>query len=149
LHNKYGHLVDSLDKDYTYIFEIIYPENRIVLDYGDREDIILLGKIHTETGKDVSSENMEQDLFPTRRVFKNASSNLADLKLVNETNIEGFVVHWPKSNVRVKVKMEEYKRLHKIMTGLSEKGIWEMLRENQDLSLYLKNVPDEFFNWFN
>ena len=32
LEQKYSHLIDSLNRDWTYLFEIIYPENRIVLD---------------------------------------------------------------------------------------------------------------------
>jgi len=45
------------DPDYTYLFEIIYPENRIVVDYGTREDITFLMKIHNETGKAVHADH--------------------------------------------------------------------------------------------
>src|SRR5438132_2764187 len=30
---------------YTYLFEIIYPENRIVVNYGDRRELVLLAVI--------------------------------------------------------------------------------------------------------
>ena len=42
--------LDILDKNYTYLFEIIYPDNKIVVDYGTEEKLVLLAKIHTETG---------------------------------------------------------------------------------------------------
>ena len=35
---------------HTLLFEIVYPDNRIVVDYGDMDDLILLGAIHIETG---------------------------------------------------------------------------------------------------
>jgi RNA ligase len=44
---------NRLNPNYTYLFEIIYPENRIVCSY-DFEDLILLGMIHTETGDEVN-----------------------------------------------------------------------------------------------
>ena len=33
LYNRYRHTFDHLDKTKTYLFEIIYPQNRIVVDY--------------------------------------------------------------------------------------------------------------------
>jgi RNA ligase len=38
----------SLHKNYTYLFEIIYPENRIVVQY-DFEDLVLLGMIENHS----------------------------------------------------------------------------------------------------
>lgn len=49
---KYGGI--KVDNDKTYLFEIIYPENRIVVDYGDQEDLILLSVIETATGKEAT-----------------------------------------------------------------------------------------------
>ena len=38
---------------YTYLFEIIYPENRIVLDYGNKKEIVLLAIRENHTGRDL------------------------------------------------------------------------------------------------
>ena len=35
---------------YTYLFELIVLWNRIVVDYGDDEKLIVLGVIETESG---------------------------------------------------------------------------------------------------
>ena len=43
-------LSDTLRDNYTVLFEIIYPENRIVLDYGGMSDLVLLGMVSNETG---------------------------------------------------------------------------------------------------
>jgi RNA ligase len=47
----------------------------------------------------------------------------------------------------LKIKFDEYKRLHKILTGVSPKSIWEVLKDTGDLSAILENVPDEFYKW--
>lgn len=40
----------QMDAGYTPLFEIIYPENRIVLDYGDLDTMVPLGAVHVQTG---------------------------------------------------------------------------------------------------
>ena len=35
--------IEKLDKNNTYMFEILFTENRIVVDYGDYEGLVLLG----------------------------------------------------------------------------------------------------------
>jgi len=42
---------NKLHKSYTYLFEIIYDDNRIVVDYNF-EDVVLLGMVHTESGEE-------------------------------------------------------------------------------------------------
>jgi RNA ligase len=46
----------------------------------------------------------------------------------------------------MKIKGTEYLRLHKIMTNVSTTGIWEMLKNGDDVTEILKDVPDEFYN---
>lgn len=61
-------------------------------------------------------------------------------------NFEGYVVRFY-GGMRLKVKTDEYVRLHRIVTGVSNKTVWEHLSENRDLAGLLDNVPDEFFSW--
>ena len=65
---------------------------------------------------------------------------------VQEVNKEGFVVVF-KNGLRLKVKFDEYVRLHKLVTGISPKTIWEYLKEGKDIDDLLEKVPDEFYNW--
>ena len=46
----------------------------------------------------------------------------------------------------MKIKGEEYLRLHKIMTNISTTAVWEMLSEGRDVLEIIKDVPDEFYN---
>ena len=48
LREKYGDL--RFDPACTYLFEIIYPENRIVVDYAGLTDLVLLAVIDTDSG---------------------------------------------------------------------------------------------------
>lgn len=49
----------SPDPDYTYCYEIVYPDNRIVVDYGDKNDLVLLGARHKRTGASATREQLE------------------------------------------------------------------------------------------
>jgi RNA ligase len=47
----------------------------------------------------------------------------------------------------MKIKGDEYVRLHRILTNFSTKDIWELLRNNEQLEPFLDRVPDEFDVW--
>lgn len=142
LHRKYSHVFDYLDRNITYLFEIIYPENRIVLDYGQTDDIFLLAKIDTETGYEYS---LESGFFQTTKVYDGVTDfkKLRDISLDNK---EGFVVKF-ENGFRVKMKFVEYVRLHKILTNVTSYTIYEYLSEGRELKELLEKVPDEFFTW--
>lgn len=141
MHTRYAHLSPLLNRSKTYLFEIIYPENRIVVDYGLLDDIVLLTVIDNETGK----ETIENIGFPIVKRYP-GHANIHDLKLKQETNKEGFVIRF-KNGFRVKVKFEEYVRLHRILTGVSNIAIWEYLRDGRSFDELLEKVPDEFYDW--
>ncbi len=142
LYGKYTHTFPLLDRSKTYLFEIIYPENRIVVDYGNREDLILLAVIDNKTGRD---EPLETIGFPLVTRY-DGISDLKTLKSLQEENREGFVIKF-RSGLRVKVKFEEYVRLHRILTRVSSTNIWEYLSTNQSFEEILEKVPDEFYDW--
>lgn len=129
----------------THLFEIIFDANRIVLKY-DFEGLVYLGSVDTALG--ISNQTLE---FPgIRNVERFPFSSVEDLKNMNLENKEGFVLFYEKADLHVKIKFEDYVRLHKIVTGLSEKGLWELLQEKGlDISPVevIQDVPDEFFAW--
>jgi hypothetical protein len=133
-----SNLWQRLDQDYTHLFEIIYPENRIVVNY-DFSGLVHLASIHTETGKSIPPDSD----FPL--VGTVPFSSYQDLKALNVKNEEGFVLHYPSADFRVKIKFEDYVKLHKVITGLSQIGIWEMLRDGIDPTT--QDIPDEMYSW--
>jgi hypothetical protein len=46
--------MDALDRTFTYCVEIVFPENRIVVDYGQRRELTLLAATEIATGRDLS-----------------------------------------------------------------------------------------------
>jgi len=147
---------NRLAKDYTYLFEIIYPENRIVCNY-DFEDLILLGMIHTKTGDEVNIHNDNNEDIRLKNLIKNLNINVVTLyktwgegyDLLKEeisNDKEGYVIRF-KNGFRMKIKGDEYIRLHRILTNISNRDIWEYLKDNKPFDELLEKVPDEFNNW--
>jgi len=142
LHQRYINVIPKLDKSKTYLFEIIYPENRIVVDYGNLHDLILLAVIDKETGLDCELEPIG---FPIVKRY-DGINDINELKKLEENNKEGFVVKF-ENGFRLKVKFEEYVRLHRILTQVSSRTIWQSLVDGEDFEEILERVPDEFYNW--
>lgn len=141
-----------LDKSYTYLFEIIYPENRIVCTY-DFEDLVLLGMIKTASGNEANIHPGNGDVR-IYNLLSNIGLNIVkkydgiedyhSLKgIISDTN-EGFVIRFSNGD-RIKIKGEEYLRLHKIMTNLSTTAVWETLSNSGNIEDILVDVPDEFY----
>lgn len=142
LYGKYSHVIDKLDKTKTYIVEIIYPEGKIVVDYGGKEELVLLAIIDTETGLDLPLEDIG---FPVVKKY-DGIKDINILRQLEEKNKEGFIVKFS-NGFRMKVKFKEYFRLHQIITQVSSITIWEHLSQNRALDELLDNVPDEFYDW--
>ena len=139
----------NLNKYVTYLFEILYPENRIVVDYGKRKELVLLTAIITEDGVELSHDvimNMYSKFFTVVKKYNLTVSDLEDLKRLEEDNREGFVVKF-ENGFRVKVKFKEYVRLHGILTNVSNLVVWEHLKNNYNFDELLDRVPDEFYDW--
>ena len=141
--NKYQY--ENLIGDVTYLFEIIYPENRIVVDYGKEESLVLLGAIHTQTGDeyDIHNEWFEDLGFEVVKKYPKIT-DYSVLKEFIPDSKEGYVIRFTNGD-RIKIKGEEYLRLHKLMINVSTTAVWEMLSEGRDVLELLKGVPDEFY----
>jgi RNA ligase len=158
---KSKYFLDSWAKEYAYLVEIIYPENRIVVDYGE-EKIVFLSvvlnewwkwdrtddtELHLSTAKMILQSNgiEEEHIVKTEQHFNFSDELYKSLKEKNETNKEGFVLRFQPGNFRMKIKFEEYVRLHKVMTNLSTTAVWEVLSNGGSMDDLLKDVPDEFY----
>jgi RNA ligase len=144
--DSYGDVV--IPEGETWCFELIAPWNRIVVDYGATEDLILLARIDNATGR-----NLDIDEAPWPGNVAR-SFDFTEFKQVTEAcaalgpNEEGFVLLFEHGQ-RVKVKGAEYMRLHRLLTGVSAKSIWECLAADDQATfeLLVDRVPDEFHAW--
>ena len=144
---------DKLHKNYTYLFEIIYQENRIVCQY-DFEDLVLLSMIETNTGYEVNLYDEHEDVRFKILIFNvglkvvQRFDNFKDFQYLKQTipdNKEGYVVKFSNGD-RMKIKGEEYLRLHKIISNISTTSVWEVLSNGGKMEDLLKDVPDEFYD---
>jgi RNA ligase len=146
--------------DSTPVFEIIYQQNRIVVDY-DFEGVVLLSIIDNATGYEYPRDSVE--MFAAMHGFSvvpKFDKSLAQCAAENNPNEEGYVLTYTKWDghgapvppTKVKVKFAAYVRLHRILTGLNPKSVWEMLSLKQDGAIAVllsdEQMPETFKTWF-
>ena len=155
------HDTDELVPGTTYLAEITFPENRIVCRYQGPGTMTLLGAY------DVDGEELPLDLAaleweamggPVVGAY-NASSVEAIVAAAQENrhfrwigarmtgaDAEGWVIRY-QNGTRVKVKLEDYVRLHGTLTRTNAHTLWEALSSGSDPADILESVPDEFADW--
>ncbi len=159
---KNNYFLDAFLREYAYLVEIIYPENRIVVDYRE-EKVTFLSVVLNRNfeGWNISGDSelhwttansifkcigiKKKDIVKTEQHFNFSDELYQLLKSKNEKNKEGYVLRYQPGNFRMKIKFEDYVRLHKIMTNLSTTAVWEVLLNGQNMDSILKDVPDEFY----
>ena len=145
--------LSTIDNHYTYLFEIIYPENRIVIDYKGFRGLILLGMVNKESGKEVNYKILQQyaTKIKVKCVMQFACNNLNDLVDYCKTltsSQEGFVITFS-NGFKVKIKGDEYLKIHKIISNLTPLAFWEAWDINGKCipPWYLQQIPEEFRNF--
>ena len=131
----------------TWCFELIAPWNRIVVNYGDRTDLVLLAALDNADGSDLPLPVWSWD-GPVVRTFDfGAVSQIVERLAALTADEEGYVIRFRRSGLRMKAKGDEYVRLHKLVTGCTSRMIWEQLSTGQPIEPLLDRVPDEFNAW--
>jgi len=141
---EYLTISDFLCFGYTLLFECLYPENRIVVDYKGARKLVMLGA-YDKYGNEVSYDNLP---YWPDKVKRYSGLDYQSIKELNTPNSEGFVVRFDNGS-RCKIKFEDYVRLHKILTNCSTTAIFECLSTNGNLNKFLEDVPDEFYQKVN
>lgn len=140
-------IVDEDNYDFkegwTYHFELIHPDNQIVLNYGDERKLVLLAIIDNKTGKDIDIYSHELR-FEKPQLYE--LGVLPNVNVLNKNGLhEGVVVNY--GSYRLKYKTDEYIRLHRIVTEFTPKRVWEALSSGQRMDRM--NIPEEFIKWLN
>ena len=114
----------------TPLFEIIYPDNRIVLDYGEMRDLVLIALIDTETGADIDPADLA---WPGPRAetmsFADFGTLLDHISSDSGSDCEGYVARFAtdkaRPHTRFKVKFPAYVAAHRVVFGLTSTRVWE------------------------
>lgn len=135
-----------LPDEATLCFEILTPEQRIILNYGDERKLVVLAAFDRHTGAEYPRSQVEEwaraidlPIVPLLGVM-----SLEDLlrKQKELQKFEGFVIRFGDGR-RVKVKTEWYTGIARIMANLTPIAIWEVLTNGKVPHDYLVGVPEE------
>ncbi len=152
--------LSRLDPELTYLAEAIYVGNRIVVDYGNREDLVLLAAYRPADGTEELLSTVGPHWAPIGSVIRSwgldsdiskleelaAASTTLGGDTVGGTEEEGYVIRFA-SGQRAKIKLASYLKIHALFTGTNERTIWEVLASGQQPEVLFDQVPDEFRDW--
>lgn len=138
LYKDPGYNLSALPMDCTPVFEIIYPENRIVVDYDGVRELVLLA-IFEHNGVEWHPRRVDQ--IASLCGFRRPKRYNIDLRseIPFEENSEGYVARF-ENGLRVKVKSAAYLRIHRLLNYLSPKGVIELIR-GREYGSTLKQLP--------
>ncbi len=139
-------IMENEDPDYTFLFEFISPENRIVTPY-EKSELVLLGIRHNLSGNYKTLVEMEDF------VHRCSSSSVRMCKFFHFDSLnkaveftssfkrleEGFVCWDLKSDLRIKIKSVQYVAMHLMCGKIDDESI---------LSVILQGETDEFISYY-
>ncbi len=142
---------EPLHKGFTYLAEWVAPDNRIVVTY-ERPELVLLSyydrdgyeplyPIVYETAKALGWKVATRIHFDSINDLVTHTSTLTSAE-------EGFVVRFT-DGTRLKIKGEEYRRIHALISGCTPLSIWQMLQAGDNLEIIRQQLPEEFWVDFN
>ena len=132
--------------DIAYVFELIHPKTRIIVDYKDTKELVLLSSFEKNGTEHLDVRVPGYRNAEEIRVLPTDTVDI--LKKRNIPNEEGYVFVY-ENGLRVKVKFDRYKLLHKVGCHVDRKGVGEMYALGDgDMAKFVDAVPDEFLNAF-
>jgi hypothetical protein len=144
------HATNNWPDGFTPLFEIVFPENQIVVRY-DYSGLVLLAMVQGETGEEMEYWGLSFWAEENRvRVVDKFDKPLEVCVAEDVPNEEGYVASWERPGttpLRCKIKYSGYCRLHKLLTQTNAVTVWEMLRDGLDVETLTEDVPNEFRAW--
>jgi len=137
----------NMNKENTYLVEIVYPENKIIVNYGQEEFLSLLGIYNNEYETDLN-ENIKIHSLKTNLIVTPATTFDSIVELQNHLETldhteEGYVVRL-ENGYRVKFKSAEYLRVARIVNHLTPLSLWKAMENGVVKVDYLEHLPEEF-----
>lgn len=144
---NYGNIpFDKLDKDTTYIFELVSPDTRIVVPY-ETTTLYHIGTRHNLTGQEMDTDIRirKPEMYPIHSLSECVEMAIAlNQKEDEEIRAEGFVVVDSNWN-RVKVKSPDYIAKHHLMQMKSipkKECIQMLLSEAEEIAVVCQANPE-------
>lgn len=132
--------------DYTPIVEIVYPENKILINYGHQRKLVLLAARHIQSGAYARTESVDALAkackFERPKKESGKISDFVEKAQYMPPDREGWVLIYP-NGFRVKIKGRKYLELAKFKANLGPLVIWEKLKQ-KEIHRFLEMCPEEF-----
>ncbi len=136
---------------WTHLFEIVYPENKVVVNYGD-----FAGLIYLQT--QVVSDGYRPYLYKLDSMFEERDIRISKIYSLEDFSIdalrtlvdsfdknnEGFVCRFPDGTM-AKLKGKEYLLFHRAKSSMTIKNWAEIVKKSGRIEDILELVPDEFW----
>ena len=138
-------LLKQLPNEVTLVLEIISPETKIIVDYNNATNLVLLTAFNRHTGEEYLWEQVclwaEQFSFDLPKIYEGWTAfNAIELAKTLEPNAqEGFVLIFGDGQ-RLKVKGKQYVELASILKRLTPLSLWKTMQKGK--------VNDAFFTIF-
>ena len=142
-----NNVTPNLDPNITYLAEIIYKDNRIVIPY-DFEGLVLLTGYDLTTGQEITNPEHYVNFRHVEKHTFNSIDDMVNLCTTLPFNQEGFVVRFD-NGYRCKIKGTEYVRLHRLICNVTPTHIWECMLNGDDLEAIKIQLPEEIMDDFN
>jgi hypothetical protein len=125
-----GHgALSGVSRDLTLLFEIVYPENQIVVDYGGVSELVLITAINRVSGREIPiSARASMARVLGCRAVQLLPFGFADLR--HEPGKEGFVARFCNGS-RLKIKDPAYVEAHRLREHLSHAAVAEHMIEKR------------------
>ena len=141
-----------LNPTFTYVFEFVSPENRVVKSYGKEYNLYYLACFDNRTGveerrSEVVGEVMDiiVDTFDNIKYPKTYAlsdyQEIVDFMSSLDAMDEGFVLYDRKSSIRVKIKNPSY-------LAIASKRVNGGLTENAIINMVYANETSEYLTYF-
>lgn len=137
---SYSDLLPNLDKDYTYMFELVSPESTVVIEYD-------LDIYHIWTRRNSDGQEIDTDIWIKKpKEYLVWDTKSLEVVLKERDNLEwlheGFVVVDDKFN-RIKVKTDDYVKLHHEYSWPKSKYWLIDLIQEWEIDEYLSYFPSK------
>ena len=134
----------------TYLFEIIYLGNRVVVHY-DFQGMVLLsaydvnGWEYNRSRVEILGNKLKIKVAEVEK-FESVEKLVQSAQTLDR-NSEGWVIRFANGH-RLKVKGAEYCRVHRLASRVTPLALWEILMEGDDLEAIRTELPEEHLQEF-
>lgn len=144
------HDLSPLDPATTYLAEAIGPENKIVVPYPESALVMLAG--YQGDGRELNTDELAEvanalGWRTARRFHYGSLQELVEAAGKLPATDEGFVLRF-ENGLRIKVKGDEYKRIHALISRVTPLAMWEALAAGDNMDLIRRELPEEFWGDF-